>query len=68
MRENAAELWRWFQDGAHFFVCGDATRMARDADATLRQMAVSEGGLTETQAREWIVTLARQGRYKRDIY
>jgi sulfite reductase (NADPH) flavoprotein alpha-component len=68
MRENAAELWRWFQDGAHFFVCGDATRMARDVDATLRQMAVSEGGLTETQAREWIVTLARQGRYKRDIY
>jgi sulfite reductase (NADPH) flavoprotein alpha-component len=68
MRESASELWRWFQDGAHFFVCGDATRMARDVDATLRQMAVTEGGLTETQARDWIVTLARQGRYKRDIY
>ena len=66
--ENAAELWRWFQDGAHFFVCGDATRMARDVDATLRKMAVTEGGLTETQAKDWIVSLARQGRYKRDIY
>jgi sulfite reductase (NADPH) flavoprotein alpha-component len=51
MRENAAELWRWFQDGAHFFVCGDATRMARDVDATLRQMAVTEGGLTAGSAR-----------------
>lgn len=68
MQENAAELWRWFQDGAHFFVCGDATRMARDVDTALRQMAVTEGGLTESQAREWIVSLARQGRYKRDIY
>jgi sulfite reductase (NADPH) flavoprotein alpha-component len=68
MRENAAELWRWFQDGAHFFVCGDATRMARDVDATLRQMAVTEGGLTEAQVKDWIVSLARQGRYKRDIY
>jgi sulfite reductase (NADPH) flavoprotein alpha-component len=68
MRESAAELWRWFQDGAHFFVCGDATRMARDVDATLRQMAVTQGGLTETEAKEWIVALARQGRYKRDIY
>ncbi len=68
MRENAAELWRWFADGAHVFVCGDATRMARDVDATLRQMAASEGGLTEAQAKDWIASLARQGRYKRDIY
>jgi sulfite reductase (NADPH) flavoprotein alpha-component len=68
MRDNAAELWRWFQDGAHFFVCGDATRMARDVDTTLRQMAVAHGGLTENQAKDWIVALARQGRYKRDIY
>ena len=68
MRGNAAELWRWFQDGAHFFVCGDATRMARDVDTTLRRIAVTEGGLTEDQAKDWIVSLARQGRYKRDIY
>jgi sulfite reductase (NADPH) flavoprotein alpha-component len=68
MRENGAELWRWFQDGAHFFVCGDATRMARDVDATLRQVAVTQGGLSESDAKDWIVGLARQGRYKRDIY
>jgi sulfite reductase (NADPH) flavoprotein alpha-component len=68
MRENGSELWRWLQEGAHFFVCGDATRMARDVDATLRQVAVTQGGLSESDAKDWIVGLARQGRYKRDIY
>jgi sulfite reductase (NADPH) flavoprotein alpha-component len=68
MAESAADLWRWLQDGAHFYVCGDATRMARDVDAALRRIAMSEGKLDEGQARDWIVALARQGRYQRDIY
>jgi sulfite reductase (NADPH) flavoprotein alpha-component len=68
MAENAADLWRWLQDGAHFYVCGDATRMARDVDAALRRIAMAEGKLDEAQARDWIVALARQGRYQRDIY
>jgi sulfite reductase (NADPH) flavoprotein alpha-component len=68
MAENAADLWRWLQDGAHFYVCGDATRMARDVDAALRLIAMAEGKLDEAQARDWIVALARQGRYQRDIY
>jgi sulfite reductase (NADPH) flavoprotein alpha-component len=68
MAENASDLWRWLQDGAHFYVCGDAMRMARDVDAALRRIAMTEGKLDETQARDWIVALARQGRYQRDIY
>ncbi len=68
MAENAADVWRWLQDGAHFYVCGDATRMARDVDAALRRIAMTEGKLDEGQARDWIVALARQGRYQRDIY
>jgi sulfite reductase (NADPH) flavoprotein alpha-component len=68
MAENAVDLWRWLQDGAHFYVCGDANRMARDVDAALRRIAMTEGRLDETQARDWIVALARQGRYQRDIY
>jgi sulfite reductase (NADPH) flavoprotein alpha-component len=68
MEEQASDLWRWLQDGAHFYVCGDAMRMARDVDAMLRKIAMTEGRLTEDQAREWIVALARQGRYLRDIY
>ena len=68
MIEQAADLWRWLQDGAHFYVCGDAMRMARDVDAALRHIAMTEGKLTPDQARDWIVALARQGRYLRDIY
>lgn len=68
MQEQSADLWRWLQDGAHFYVCGDASRMARDVDAALRRVAITEGRLTEDHARDWIVSLARQGRYLRDIY
>jgi len=68
MREQAEDLWRWLQDGGHFYVCGDATRMAKDVDMALRAIAMSQGGLDEAQARDWIVALARQGRYQRDVY
>ncbi len=68
MAEEAADLWRWLQDGAHFYVCGDASRMAKDVDAALRGVAQSEGGMSAEQARDWVVALARQGRYLRDVY
>ena len=68
MLEAAADLWRWLQDGGHFYVCGDALRMARDVDAGLRRIAMSQGSLDEAQARDWVASLARQGRYQRDIY
>jgi sulfite reductase (NADPH) flavoprotein alpha-component len=68
MIEDAADLWRWLQDGGHFYVCGDASRMAKDVDAALRQVAMSEGGMNADQARDWIVALAKQGRYQRDVY
>ena len=68
MREAATDLWHWLQGGAHFYVCGDASRMARDVDQALRDVAQREGGLSEDQARDWIVALARQGRYLRDVY
>ncbi len=68
MAEHAAELWAWLRDGAHFYVCGDASRMARDVDAALRRIACAQGHMDEAQARDWIAALARQGRYLRDIY
>jgi sulfite reductase (NADPH) flavoprotein alpha-component len=68
MAEEAPDLWRWLQDGAHFYVCGDAARMAKDVDAALRGIAQSEGGMSADAARDWIVALARQGRYQRDVY
>ena len=68
MREAGADLWRWLQEGAHFYVCGDASRMAKDVDITLRTIAQTEGGLDDAQARDWMVALAKQGRYQRDVY
>jgi sulfite reductase (NADPH) flavoprotein alpha-component len=68
MMESAGELWRWLQEGGHFYVCGDATHMARDVDAALRRIAMAEGRMDDAQARDWIVALARQGRYHRDVY
>ena len=68
MTEHAADLWRWLQDGAYFYVCGDAMRMAKDVDTTLRAVAAKQGGLDEAQAKDWMVALARQGRYLRDVY
>jgi len=68
MNEHASDLWRWLQDGAHFYVCGDAMRMAKDVDAMLRHVAMTEGRMDANQARDWIVALARQGRYLRDVY
>jgi sulfite reductase (NADPH) flavoprotein alpha-component len=68
MREAAPDVWRWLQNGGHIYVCGDATRMAKDVDQMLRRIAITEGRLGEAQAKDWIVALARQGRYLRDVY
>lgn len=68
MLENAAEIWNWLEDGAHFYVCGDAKRMAKDVDAALHKIAVSEGGKTDEEAAEYVEALKKEKRYKRDVY
>lgn len=68
LQERAAELYDWIQSGAHVYVCGDATRMAKDVHQTLLQIAQNEGGLDESQAKLWLDDLAAQGRYSRDVY
>lgn len=68
MRENAGELWRWIKGGAYFYVCGDARRMARDVEATLRQILVREGSLSEPQAEEYLRQMKKDRRYQRDVY
>ncbi|MFI0817108.1 molybdopterin-dependent oxidoreductase [Streptomyces sp. NPDC021098] len=68
MREHGARLWSWLQDGAHFYVCGDATRMAKDVDRALRDIAVAHGGLDEDAAEVYVKQLAADKRYARDVY
>src|SRR2546430_3336229 len=69
MLENAAEIWKWIDsEGAHFFVCGDARRMAKDVDAGLRKIIQDQGGKTEEQTNEYVEKLKADNRYKRDVY
>ncbi|MEU2479158.1 bifunctional nitrate reductase/sulfite reductase flavoprotein subunit alpha [Streptomyces sp. NPDC013130] len=68
MREHGAQLWSWLQEGAHFYVCGDASRMAKDVDRALRDIAVAHGGLQEDAATAYVEQLAADKRYARDVY
>jgi sulfite reductase (NADPH) flavoprotein alpha-component len=68
MREHAGELWRWLEDGAHFYVCGDAKRMAKDVDAMLHAIVENAGGRTRDQAAEYVAALKAAKRYQRDVY
>lgn len=68
MREHGPELWHWLCDGARFYVCGDASRMAKDVDRALRDIAVGHGGLSEAEAAAYVKQLAADKRYVRDVY
>ncbi|MGW2419523.1 molybdopterin-dependent oxidoreductase [Streptomyces sp. NPDC001709] len=68
MREHGPLLWSWLQNGAHFYVCGDASRMAKDVDQALREIAIVHGGLHETEAAVYVKQLATDKRYVRDVY
>ena len=68
MLEKKAELWNWLQDGAVFYVCGDASRMAKDVDQALRTIAQEQGSMSEEEAGVWIKGLQKERRYLKDVY
>jgi len=70
MHENAPELWKWLQEGAYFYVCGDAKRMAKDVHQMLITIAQEQGGFSPEAAREYVeVTFAKtEKRYLKDVY
>ncbi|HQY06155.1 MAG TPA: sulfite reductase subunit alpha, partial [Lacunisphaera sp.] len=68
MRENAAELWAWLQAGAHFYVCGDAKRMAKDVDVALLDVIAQQGGLDAAAAADYVKQMKKDRRYQRDVY
>ncbi|MEO7193437.1 MAG: bifunctional nitrate reductase/sulfite reductase flavoprotein subunit alpha [Pseudonocardiaceae bacterium] len=68
MREHGVQLWSWLQDGAHFYVCGDANRMAKDVDQALRTIVATHGDLDDDQAAAYVKQLATDKRYVRDVY
>ena len=68
MREASAELYAWLEAGAHFFVCGDGERMAKDVDAELRAIVARESGCSEEAAAEYVEAMKKAKRYKKDVY
>ncbi|WP_405078456.1 NADPH-dependent assimilatory sulfite reductase flavoprotein subunit [Pectobacterium carotovorum] len=68
LREKGAEVWRWIQDGAHLYVCGDANRMAKDVERALLDVIVEHGGMDSEQADEFLSDLRLERRYQRDVY
>ncbi|KVL70653.1 bifunctional nitrate reductase/sulfite reductase flavoprotein subunit alpha [Burkholderia ubonensis] len=68
MRERGAELFAWLEEGAHFYVCGDAARMAKDVDAALKAVVAAHGGMSDDKAGEYVARLAKERRYVRDVY
>lgn len=67
MWEERHDLWKWLNDGANFYVCGDK-QMGKDIESTLRRIATSEGGFSEEDALKWFKTLRADKRYLSDVY
>ncbi|MBT2266715.1 bifunctional nitrate reductase/sulfite reductase flavoprotein subunit alpha [Rhodococcus erythropolis] len=68
MRERGALLWEWLQRGAHFYVCGDANRMAKDVDSALNGVVAQHGKLAPRSAEAYVKALSAEKRYVRDVY
>jgi sulfite reductase (NADPH) flavoprotein alpha-component len=68
MLEQAPQLWAWLQDGAGVYICGDASRMAKDVDTTLHAIVEKQGRMSHENAKEYVRNLKDEHRYHRDVY
>lgn len=68
MREDGAELFAWLEKGAHFYICGDAKRMAKDVEAALTDAVALHGKVSAEDAAAYISALKKVGRYQADVY
>jgi sulfite reductase (NADPH) flavoprotein alpha-component len=68
MEEEGEALWRWLQNGAYFYVCGDAGRMATDVDVALHRVIEVHGRMKKAEAKDYIAAMKKDGRYQRDVY
>jgi sulfite reductase (NADPH) flavoprotein alpha-component len=68
MRDVGAALWQWLAEGAHFYVCGDAKRMAKDVEAALVDIVAIHGARPTDEAVAFVSALKKAGRYQADVY
>jgi sulfite reductase (NADPH) flavoprotein alpha-component len=68
MLEKAREIWAWLKDGAYFYVCGDAQRMAKDVDDALKKIVQEQGQMSAEAANAYVLDMLKTRRYARDVY
>lgn len=68
MEQNAADVWKWLNAGAYFYMCGDAARMAKDVEAALLGIISSQGNLSPEEAAEYLAAMQKDKRYRKDVY
>jgi sulfite reductase (NADPH) flavoprotein alpha-component len=68
MLEEAEELYGWLEQGGYFYICGDASRMAKDVDAALHQVVEKAGGKSPEEAAAYVEELKKSKRYRKDVY
>ncbi len=68
LRENAAEVFAWLERGAHFYICGDMSRMAKDVESTLLTIIEEQGKLSSEDAQQYLKDLRNAKRYQKDVY
>lgn len=66
--EHGEEVFAWLEQGAHFYVCGDATHMAKDVENALITIVQKYGNKSEADAKAYIVALRKAKRYQKDVY
>ena len=68
LRERAADIWQWLQDGAYLYVCGDAVSMAPDVNEALLDIISEQGKMSRDEANDYLRDLSKDKRYQRDVY
>lgn len=68
IRENAAEVWQWLEEGAYVYICGDASRMAKDVENALLDVIEQQRQRSRDDAEEYLDGLREDRRYQRDVY
>jgi sulfite reductase (NADPH) flavoprotein alpha-component len=66
--EQSPQFWSWLQDGANVYVCGDASRMAKDVHGALCRLVQEQGSMTTGAAEDYVAALKDAHRYHRDVY
>ncbi len=66
--ERGQEFWRWLDDGAHLYICGDASRMAKDVERAVLDVIRTHGGKSDDDASAWLAHAVAEHRYQKDVY